>query len=299
MQLFLCGAFSGLGLTVPFASPRGWRNHCLPRASSPRGCGTGGCSSGDLCSARASVSSTDFAGSQMSTRICQGSSQRYQANWALMLAATRHGLCSLTSVPEVFPSPFNYWVFLSLRFVSTAAFSCPHQPVPQRAKYPCTTRALPTLPRAPLLATATSRSETSSCFLFPPRFCSQKQIPVLLSPHLSQQPVFPRKRELAALGVLQQGRGIWWVQGRGGQVLSPVGHSSFAALLHDCLLSFPSLNCYHCSLHLLFRLLSGLVCSLQTKFCHIPRQGSLSLQMPESMSKWLVYGPKHAGLSPG
>ena len=136
---------------------------------------------------------------------------------------------SLTSVPEVFPSLLNYWGFLALGFIRTAAFSCPHQPVPQRAEYACITMAFPTLPRVPLFVTAISCSETSSCSLLPPRFSGQKQIPVLLSPHLSQQPAFPRERELAALGIPQQEQGICMIPGSSGQILSPVGQSSFAA----------------------------------------------------------------------
>ncbi|PKU43116.1 rna-directed dna polymerase from mobile element jockey- hypothetical protein [Limosa lapponica baueri] len=72
-------------------------------------------------------------------------------------------------------------------------------------------------------------------------------------------------------GGCSQERGIWWIQGSSGQILSPVGLSSFAALLRDLLVSFPSLDCYRCSL--LFRLLPGPISSLQTKFCHVPQAG--------------------------
>lgn len=92
------------------------------------------CLSGDCALPGGSVSSTDFAWSQMSMRMCQGSSQRYQAKWALIPAATRQGLCSLTSVPEAFPSPFKLLGFPVFGICKHSCISCPHQPVPQKGR---------------------------------------------------------------------------------------------------------------------------------------------------------------------
>lgn len=75
MQLFLCGAFSRLGLMVPFASPPA-AGIAACHGHPPRGAVGLGAAHLVTMLCRGSVSSTNSAGSQMSVGICQGSSQR-------------------------------------------------------------------------------------------------------------------------------------------------------------------------------------------------------------------------------
>lgn len=279
---------------MPFASPPGWRGPPLPRASSPRGGGTRTFTSARpvtvLCQGMA-----DSAWSQMSMRMCQGSSQRYQANRARMPAATR--LCSPTSVPEVFPSPFK---LLGSPFgirkrgcIPLSPSACPstgraslhHQGCPHPVQSPPASDSLIWLRNHLLLFVASSFLQSEA-----------DPYPRLSTSHLVAN--FPQKEGAGSpLGPTAGTRhlldpGKWWP----GPISSGTAQLCCSSPRPSRFLSQPRLP----PLQPASPPQAVVWPHLQPpKFCHIPRQGSLSLQMPESMSKRLVSGPKRAGSSPG
>lgn len=170
--------------------------------------------------------------------------------------------CSLTPVPGLFPSPLDCWGSLSVGFVPRAANSCPKGPsipAPPGLFPPRLGQPHPARKAAPALCSLRfPQSEADSC-----------------SSLSTPQPVLPRKRELAAPGIPQKGRG------RSREAVA--GPVSCGTIQVCC--SFPvfpsKTQLVPPQLHLLGCCLTH--SGLHTKSCHIPRRdpspcGSLRAQ---------------------
>lgn len=258
MERIFCG-FAAVGGSFPWSGAHGALWLCPWLEGSLRGSG-----SGDLRGKK--VSGTDFPGSRTPRRAGQGSSQGCRDKQAPVPAAPRHRVQPDPRARAV-PIPAG---LLGFPLCGVCTQGC--QFLPQRAEYPCSTRAFPTP-----LGTASSRSESSSCSLFP--VLSTVRSRFLLSP-LHTSASFAQK----------EGAGSSWdPPERTGQIQGSGGRS---CLLWDDpgLLLFSSVS-FQDSAGATTAAPPGLLSDpLRAPHKFLPRsqEGSLSLRVPESTGGWFM-----------